>query len=561
MSRLELALPTIPAGRPNLLLTGFMASGKTTVGSLASELLQMPFFDLDSELEARLGESVPQLLRTRGEGWFRAREAEMMVEASRLSGSVIATGGGAVLSPPAFAALASSAVSLVLWAEPDELAERAARGGSRPLLDHLGEDGMRRLLAERAPAYARAGDPVETTGRTPAEVARCVVESYRRRAAAGPAAIPLRGVDWQTELVVGPGAVAGMGSVLERMSPHARRAFVVVDSGAAPTAAEVVAESLIRAGLEVSTREVAGGEPAKTLESLAALWHWLLAAAAERDDLLVAVGGGALLDAAGFAAATYARGIAHLNVPTTVLAMADAALGGKTAINLGAVKNPVGVFRHPIAVVADPALLGPMGRPGARDGLAEVIKAVVIGSRLVLNRMGRGDSYCLGDAGMAWLIEQAFRIKAGYVVADPGERGVRSSLNLGHTYAHGLEAATGYAISHGEAVGLGLLASAALGATLGTTPVEVGDSIRAALSQAGLPLFVPSALDQQAVSDAMLRDKKRRSGRVVFIVPGSSEGVVVVDDLDLESALEPLWALQASTGEVRLAAPGRSRDG
>ncbi len=560
MSRIEMALPPIPAGRPNLLLTGFMASGKTTVGLLVSELLQMPFFDLDSELEVRLGESVPELLRTRGEGWFRAREAELMAEASRLSGSVIATGGGAVLSPDTFAALAATAVSLVLRAEQNELARRKAAGGDRPLLDHLGDDGMRRLLAEREPAYARAGDSVETTGRTPAEVARHVAEIYQRRVGGAASPIPLSGIDWRTELVVGRGAVTGIGSVLGRIAPRAQRAFMVVDSGPGPAAAQAVADSLRQAGLDVSTTEVLGGEPAKALDSLGALWGWLLAAGAEREDVLVAVGGGAVLDAAGFAAATFARGIAHLNVPTTVLAMADAALGGKTAINLGGVKNPVGVFRHPIAVIADPLLLGPMARPGARDGMAEVIKSVAIGSRLVLSRMGRGDSYCLGDAGLSWLIEQAARIKAGYVVADPGERDVRSSLNLGHTYAHGLESATEYSISHGEAVGLGLLASASLGTDLGITPLRVGEEIRASLSQAGLPLAVPATLHRGAVAAAMRRDKKRRAGQVVFIVPGSTEGVVLVDDLDLETALEPLWALQVPTVAAGYAASGRSQD-
>jgi shikimate kinase/3-dehydroquinate synthase len=556
MSRVQIDLPTIPRGRRNLLLTGFMAAGKTTVGKLVAERLKMPFFDLDSELEAWLGASIPQLLRTEGEPWFRQREAELMRQASHLSGSVIATGGGAPLSPAAFAELAATAVSLVLRADPEELARRASASGDRPLLADPDPNSVKGLLAEREAVYARAGDPVETTGLSPAEVASRVAEIYRLEAGTAALAIPVEGPDWRTELVVGAGAGSALPAVLQRLAPLSGRVFLLVDSGFGKAGVELLAAALCRQGLEVFSKEVPGGEAAKALASLEALWNWLLETGAERADVLVAVGGGAVLDAAGFAAATYARGIPHVNVPTTVLAMADAALGGKTAINLGRTKNPVGVFRHPIAVIADPSLLGSMSRPGARDGLAEVVKSAAIGSRLALSRMGRADFSGLGDATGGWLIEQALRIKAGYVAADPTERGPRAALNLGHTYAHGLESASDYAISHGSAVGLGLLASASLGVALGVTPAELQDSIRAALCRAGLPLTLPAGLDRSAVARAMRHDKKRRSGQIVFIVPGPGEGVVLVDDLELDWALEHLWSLADTRPGIPRAAAG-----
>ncbi len=549
MSRVGLVIPPLPDATPNLVLTGFMATGKTTVGRFSAEILGMPFVDLDQALERRWGASVPQLLRSRGESWFRHQEAVLLEEASRLSGTVIATGGGAVLSEPQFRRLVHSAVPMVLRAEVAELERRLAMGGERPLLDDPGGASLAQIMAQREQAYHRAGDLVETTGRPPRDVAGQVAAIYRGRSGGPVSSITLKGMGWQSEVLLGPGAAERIGEVVIRLLPQTRRAFLVVDGGLEAATIEGVARSLRSSGLDVRIRQQPGGEPAKSLSAVAAVWGWLLEAEAARDDVVVALGGGALLDAAGFAAATYARGVPHVNVPTTVLGMADAAVGGKTAINLGGVKNPVGVFRHPVAVVEDPGLLGALSRPGARAGLAEAIKAAIVGSRLVLAQLGEREANWLEGPGLSWLIEQAVRVKVACVQADPEESGVRVALNLGHTFAHGLESASEYSISHGDAVGLGLLAAARLGAELGISAAGLGGEIRAALGRVGLPVELPSGLDRVAVANAIRRDKKRRSGRQVFIVPGPTEGVVVVDDLDLENALEPLWGLEAGSLE------------
>ncbi|MHB1500339.1 MAG: bifunctional shikimate kinase/3-dehydroquinate synthase [Candidatus Dormibacteria bacterium] len=554
MSRVGLVVPPLPESSRNLVLTGFMATGKTTVGRFTAEILGMPFIDLDHALERRWGASVPQLLRSRGETWFRRQEAGLLEEASRLSGTVIATGGGAVLSEPQFRRLVQSAVPLVLWADQAELERRLAGEGDRPLLDDPVGASMARILAQREQAYHRAGDVVETTGRTPRDVAGQVAAIYRSRSGGPVSSITLQGTGWQSEVLLGPGAAERLGEVVVRLLPQTRRAFLVVDGGLEAGAVQGVVRSLGSAGLDVQIRQQPGGEAAKSLPAVAALWAWLMEAEAARDDVVVVLGGGALLDAAGFAAATYARGVPHVNVPTTILGMADAAVGGKTAINLGGVKNPVGVFRHPLAVVEDPRLLGSLARPGARAGLAEAIKAVIIGSRLVLEQLGDPEANWLDGPGLSWLIEQAVRVKVACVQADPEESGVRVTLNLGHTFAHGLESASEYSISHGDAVGLGLLAAARLGAELGISPAGLGGEIRAALGRVGLPVEVPSGLDHVAVANAIRRDKKRRAGRQVFIVPAPTEGVVVVDDLDLGRALEPLWGLEA--GPLEETQPG-----
>lgn len=336
-----------------------------------------------------------------------------------------------------------------------------------------------------------------------------------------------------------------MGAVLGQVLPRVRRAFLVTDSGLPPAVEDRLEAALVGGGVNCSTRRVPGGEAGKGQETMVDLWRWLLEGGADRGDVLVAVGGGAVLDAAGFAAATFARGIPTVNVPTTILAMADAAIGGKTAINFGGVKNPIGAFHHPVAVFADPSLLGPLARAGARSGVAEVIKCGVLGPRLLLDQMRVWDGAWAEPANLTWLLGQSVLTKAAHVEADPEEHGLRMALNLGHTFAHGLESATGYRLNHGDAVGLGLLAAAGLGAEVGLGPSRLGCELKQILSGCGLPTALPAGVDRDLVEVAMGRDKKRRAGLSAFVVPIRGAGAALVEDLDSQLALAQLWALSA----------------
>jgi 3-dehydroquinate synthetase/shikimate kinase len=513
-----------------------MGVGKTTVGRCAADLLGIPFFDLDDEVEIAWGGSIPDLFRAEGEEGFRRREAEMLKAAARLSGAVVAVGGGAVLHSEPFLRLGENSVVVPLDCSLTELAHRldGARA-DRPLLRGSDDDWIA-LRSERETLYRALGDGIDTTARTPSEVAEEVVGRYQSEVAS--CASLLRGGG--SEVLVRPGAVRELGSLLSRVLPQAERAIIISERGLEKQRTSVV-EVLRREGLTIRAMSVPGGEAGKTVGGLAALWRRLVGLEVDRGDVLVAVGGGALLDLVGFAAATYARGVPLINVPTTVLAMADAAVGGKVAVDFARRKNAVGCFFPARAVVCDPHLLGERSPAVWVHGLAEIAKCAVLGSPLGLALLTRPGGAGSG-ARLAFLIEQALRVKLAYVSADPEDHGLRLALNLGHTYAHALEAASDYRLAHGPAVAIGLVSAARLGAELGITHPELAPVLVTALKAVGLPVAPPPDVAQARVADFWRSDKKRRAGRDRVVVPAEvGEGAQLVQGLEPEAALSPLW--------------------
>ncbi len=542
MTELRFPVPALPPGTSNLVLTGFSGTGKSSAGRLAADLLGMPFFDLDEIAERRQGRPLAEVFLSGAEAGFRELEAELLGAAARLSGAVIATGAGAIRHSQ-FWSLAQPAVTLTLTAPVDEIARRLGDAKERPLLSPDPPRLIARLLAERESAYSNAGPPLPTCGGCRAPGAAEIAAAYRGQAR--PAALEVSGPQGAYPVLVGEGALDRLADFL--LSHRSREARVVVAFDPAVPAAAEVARTLEEAGREAWAVAVPSGEAAKRIEVVMRLWDRFQLIGLDRGDVVVAIGGGAVLDAVGFACATWGRGIPWVTVPTTLLAMVDASLGGKVAIDHPDAKNAIGAFHHPLGVICDLSRLAGLLPSVARDGLAEVVKCGALASPLLLDRLlldGAGaDS---SPAKVGWLIEQAARIKAAYVAADPEDRGPRQSLNLGHTYAHALEVASGYRISHGRAVAVGLVAAAGLGLQLGLTPPGLGDTLEAILIAEGLLGQLPR-LDPQLVRGALRTDKKRRGGEAAFIVP-VGDGVALLHGLELEAALSPLWP--------RLAGPG-----
>lgn len=540
--------PELEGGRANLLLAGFSATGKTTAGSIAAQLLEMPFVDLDQTAERRMGRSIVEAFASLGETRFRELEAELLAEAARLSGAVIATGGGSVLHP-GFARLAEGAVTVVLTAPAADVQRRLEDDGSRPLVSGHPQLRIRDLMAERAPAYAAYGVALDTATRSVPEVGELIAERYRAESAGSSVPVTVHGPSGPYPVLVGPDALDRLDNMLASMLTHAGRVVVASDEAVSGSAGALVEQLLQGSGRKVVSLVVGRGEASKQIAAVTSLWDRFQALGLDRGDMVIAVGGGAVLDAVGFAAATWARGVPWITVPTTILAMVDAAIGGKVAINREGAKNAVGAFHHPRAVVCFPELLATLPASSARDGLAEVVKAACLASPLLLDALER--SQPLGDVlppYLSWLIEQAVRVKAAYVAADPEDQALRQSLNLGHTYAHGLEAASDYQVSHGRAVAIGLLAASKLGVSLGLTPPELPARLRTALDRLGLLEPLPP-IDKDRVRAAVGLDKKSREGTRAFVVP-TAEGALLLSGIDLELALEPLWeVLQGLPGQ------------
>lgn len=328
------------------------------------------------------------------------------------------------------------------------------------------------------------------------------------------------------EVMVGPGLVDQLGPIVHRVAP-AHRYAVITDDQVAPRWLSRVEDSfrLVQAG--VMATAVPAGEASKTRDWWAGLTDWLLSAGAGRDTTIVALGGGVVGDLAGFVAATYLRGIPVVQVPTSLLAMVDASIGGKTAVDTPAGKNLVGAFHQPAAVVVDPATLATLPANHLRAGMAEVLKhgAIVDAAYFRSAATWAATVHEVTTAGRLfdWLgpqtlgvIRRSIAIKASVVKADPMERGLRQVLNAGHTVAHALELETGYTLLHGEAVAIGLVTEAMLGERAGITSAGTAQWLREALGSAGLPTLVPAGLDPARLVSAMRGDKKSREGRLAF---------------------------------------------
>ncbi|NLE77265.1 MAG: bifunctional shikimate kinase/3-dehydroquinate synthase, partial [Chloroflexi bacterium] len=492
----------------NLVVTGMMGSGKSEVGKRLAQLLRRRFVDTDALIEAREGCTVAQVFAAAGEAHFRRLEVDLCRELGRKRRLVIATGGGTLMSDECRALLGRQGLVACLRADPRTLAQRISDRGTRPLLAGQPlEEALTRLWQERRNAYALAPLQVPTDGRTPEEVAQAIVAApplLEARLGSGP--------DTPSCFWLG---LDSFGRLPGRLAlPPSRRVFLVADGGVPPFWARLVQMAWEEAGCRVTVARLALGEERKTLATARGLYRRFAQAQLDRGSLVVALGGGVASDVAGFAAATYMRGLPWAALPSTLLAAVDAAVGGKTAVNLPQGKNLVGTFWPPSGVAADPALFYTLPRQEVLGGLAEILKAGVIGSPPLFAHL---EAAGLDD--LLWVVMEAMSVKAAIVASDPREEGRRALLNLGHTFGHAYEWLSGYRLPHGAAVAAGLAASAQLGLVLGLTGEAFVRRLLRVLGGLGLPTRPPQAWPAGEVWQAMQRDKKRLGAKLRFVVP------------------------------------------
>jgi 3-dehydroquinate synthase len=356
--------------------------------------------------------------------------------------------------------------------------------------------------------------------------------------------VPTR--DGGYEVVIEPGLLPRVGAGVAEAAPDSL-ALLAVDERIADEHGRVVRESMEAAGFETATVALLANEHAKTLDVVAALYRRMLEHGLERSSPLVAVGGGIVGDTAGFAAATYLRGIPFVNVPTTLLAMVDAAIGGKTAVNFplpagGLGKNLIGAFWQPRAVLVDPECLRTLSKRDLRCGLAECVKSAVIADPALLEFLHEEAERldALESDALLELIERSVRIKAAVVASDEREAGERARLNLGHTFAHALEAQPDVDVRHGEAVSIGLVAAAHCAGRVGRLDAEGAGRITATLERLQLPVELPRPVDLELLMEAMRYDKKKRAGRMLLVVPVGLGDVEITDDVP-EDVVRDAW--------------------
>ncbi|MEW6745015.1 MAG: 3-dehydroquinate synthase [Planctomycetota bacterium] len=343
------------------------------------------------------------------------------------------------------------------------------------------------------------------------------------------------------EVRIGAGTLAQLGEALvPLLDAECARIALVSDRHVRPLFAESALKALERTGRRLSVHELPPGEEAKELGAFGRLQAELIAAGLDRSSYLIALGGGAVGDAVGFAAATFMRGIRFAQVPTTLLAMVDASVGGKTAINLPAGKNLVGAFHQPILVLADLHCLGTLPERELRAGLGEVVKYGLMADPTFFEQLELTPDPHAMD--LEAVVGRSIRIKASFVAADEREAGTRRHLNLGHTFAHGIEAASGFSrYLHGEAVALGLIAACRLAEMLVGLDPSVTRRTRDLLAAMGLPLRTD--VDPSAVRSHMATDKKKLGAGLRFVLPRELGSVVVLDNVPEEAIKEALAAI------------------
>jgi shikimate kinase/3-dehydroquinate synthase len=500
-----------------------MATGKSTIGPRLAARLGVPFVDTDAEIERATGKSVPELFREEGEAAFRLREGRV-VESILSDGApkVVALGGGAVTVKRTRRFAIDHALVVTLTASPETIAERARTMdvASRPNLA-VGGDPVaraRELLADRAEAYAECHMSLSSETLD----ADAAVDAIAALAERDPLLVPLGSRSYTIDVC--DDDPSRLTDAVARCAPSS--VVLVSDSNVQRTRGEALEDALRPLAMSGARVVLAPGERQKNLASVSTVWDAALGAGVDRDTVLVAAGGGVVGDVAGFAAACLLRGVRFIQVPTTLLAMVDSSVGGKTGFDHPAGKNLVGAFHQPAAVVADLAHLDTLPHRELVSGLAEVAKIAIATDLRLLERLEHDASaLARGDHGaLLPVVRAAIDAKIRIVREDEREAGLRALLNLGHTVGHALEAHGGYTRwLHGEAVALGTLAEMRATVALGWTPAPLLDRARLLFDALGLPTRVETS-ELAASWPHVGADKKRASGALRLpVVAGPGE--------------------------------------
>jgi 3-dehydroquinate synthase len=524
---------------PRIFLYGPPGSGKSTLGKRLAEQLDLPFHDLDELVVTQAGLSIPEIFASQGETAFRDLESQVLQRLVATQFGVIALGGGALLSPSNRALVEQSGTALLLTASLEVLLARLQDGNdaqaegsspeARPLLAGDLEGKLSGLLERRASHYASFPLHQDTT--------HCSLDHSCQQAQVLLGRFRVHGMGQPYDVVVQPAGLELLGPALAERGLEGPLALVS-DRHVGKWYALRVANSLRQAGYTVHTSLFPSGERYKTLRQVERMWQDFISVGLERGSTVLALGGGVVGDLAGFAAAAYLRGVPWVCLPTSLLAMVDASLGGKTGADLPQGKNLIGAFHSPRLVLADPLVLSSLPAAEWRNGLAEVVKHGIIGDpelfEMTLTVSRRQ------PAQVTELVRRSMAVKVSIIEQDPYEKGLRAALNLGHTVGHAVEFVSGYRLQHGEAVAIGMVAEARLSESLGLAQPGLADKIATSLRTLRLPTEIPAELNRAAILQTMGVDKKRLGGVVRFALPvriGEVQVGVQIDNLE-----ERLWS-------------------
>ncbi|MEE8328458.1 MAG: 3-dehydroquinate synthase [Thermodesulfovibrionia bacterium] len=521
-----------------IVLTGFMGTGKSSVGKELSRRLGYPFIDTDHHIEEREGMPISLIFKKKGEDYFREVERSVVKQISQMSNVVIATGGGVIKNRENVDDLGRKGIIIWLKADPGIILRRVMlEGGKRPLLDveePLNE--IKRLLAERQKIYMQSDISIETDYITPGETAQEIIE--------------MLGLDMQEvnvdlkersyKIIIGSRILQKLGLRLLEFRPSS--VAIISNKKVFQLYKDDLLKSIRESGIRHEIFLIPDGEEYKESLWISYLYGELLKARFDRDSLLVALGGGVVGDMTGFVASTYMRGVRYVQVPTTLLAQVDSSVGGKTGINHPLGKNMIGTFYQPSLVLIDVDTLKTLPDKELCSGIAEIIKyGVIADSELFGFLENKGREASFSKDNLIHVIKRSCEIKADIVSRDEREAGLRAVLNFGHTIGHAIETVTDYKrFLHGEAIAIGMCAAAELAVRLRILQKKDAERIKSLIELYNLPVKIPSGIDVSDILGAMEIDKKVRAGRLRFILPESIGNVRIEENISIEIIKEVL---------------------
>jgi shikimate kinase/3-dehydroquinate synthase len=550
--------------KANIFITGFSGTGKTSVSREAARRLGWQFVDLDEEIIRAAGKSIESIFADEGEPGFRRIETERLAATSINERQVISTGGGIIMSERNRQIMEESGVIVCLEARPETIYHRLEKQNKgrgpvvRPMLtasDPLNR--IRSLKDKRQFNYALAHWTVHTDHLAPGEAAKEVIRAWKLLSTRNndntsddydDLAAVVRTSAGDYPVWVGWGIIEELGERIRRiLTPQT--AYVITDEGVSRQARRLQL-ALEAADIPTHMFIMPPGEQHKNLDTAQHIYKWLAERKAERGHLVLAVGGGVVGDLAGYVAATYLRGMPFAQVPTSLLAMMDASIGGKAAVDLPQGKNLVGAFYQPRFVLADVETLRTLPKRDITSGWAEAIKHGLILDRGLLTIFERQSDLvkALKPEVATDVIRRSVAIKADIVSQDEKETlGVRVLLNYGHTIGHAIEASAGYGeLLHGEAVSMGMMGSAYIGNAMGLMSDAEVERQRAILEKFDLPTSY-SNLDVAAVTEAMQSDKKTSGKTIRWVLLDGIGNGVTRNDVSPEIVQQVLEKLAQNT--------------
>ncbi len=489
----------------NIIVTGFMGTGKTTLGRALAKRLEMDFIDTDMLIENKLNLSVSEIFEKFGEKYFRVLEREVVKELKEENNTVIATGGKTLLYKKNLKTLTKNGILLTLHSDPEDLWERVKKYDSRPLLKGITKDEFIKLYLKRAPLYENLPNKIKISNFSETE-AETILEFLTKELMR----IEIKIGDKISEVILKRSLPGEIEKYI--FSEKKGKVFMICDSKVFGIHGETLKK------ICQSFYIISGKDRNKNLKNAERLWKWLIKENVKRDSILLSFGGGVIGDLCGFVSSTILRGISHYHVPTTLLSMLDSSIGGKNGINLLSMKNAVGTINPPDKVFVDPTLLFSLPRKEISSGLVEAIKAGFIGDPLIFDLIEKRLHLIenIDLESLEEVISRSIKVKKTIVEKDPFEKNIRKFLNLGHTLAHALESFHRYRISHGEAVGLGLIYSLELSEMLGLCSKDLKARLKFLLNELGLKTRIKG--NKENLIDLMKMDKKSTEEGIDFVL-------------------------------------------